>query len=155
MSHNANHCQLFSRINVSAQVHRNKLMLLELQQGGLQSSLHMLPHHREKIKKTKKQCCFRTSPCLNSSSPSPKSQCSGRSWESLDCLAQSLCIRPWGRRKNRLSTSQDDAKNNTVPFRDQGNKGCEGIQSVLLPTQTSISATANYKHTSRIRRCRA
>lgn len=53
MSHNANHCQLFSRINVSAQVHRNKLMLLELQQGGLQSSLHMLPHHREKIKKTK------------------------------------------------------------------------------------------------------
>lgn len=53
MSHNANHCQLFSRINVSAQVHRNNLMLLELQQGGLQSSLHMLPHHREKIKKTK------------------------------------------------------------------------------------------------------
>lgn len=54
-----------------------------------------------------------------------------------------LCVCPWGRRKNRLSTSQDDAKNNTVPLRDQGNKGCEGTQSLLLPIQTSVSATAN------------
>lgn len=69
---------------------------------------------RKKNKKDKNQSCPRLpSPCLNSTSPSPRTNpCAGREKTSTISL-EKLCIHPRGRRENRLSTSQEYAKNNT------------------------------------------